>query len=130
VLAQRLAKRLCKECKEKYHPTREEYDELVLNYGKDWWEKNKMPAYDDKFMLHKPKGCDTCNRGGFKGRVGLHELMIGTDPIKKLIQQKAKTEELVHQAMMDGMTTLVQDGIDKTLQGLTTFKEVKAVAMK
>lgn len=130
VLAQRLAKRLCKECKEKYHPPKEEYDELVNAYGKEWWEKNKMPPYDDTFMLYRPKGCDTCNRSGFKGRVGLHELMIGTDAIKKLIQTKAKTEEMVHQAMLDGMTTLVQDGIDKIIQGLTTFKEVKAVAMK
>jgi type II secretory ATPase GspE/PulE/Tfp pilus assembly ATPase PilB-like protein len=130
VLAQRLAKRLCKDCKEKYHPPQEEYDELVSHYGKDWWDKNKMPPYDANFMLYKPKGCDTCNRGGFKGRVGLHELMIGTDEIKKLIQTKAKTEEMVHQAMLDGMTTLVQDGIAKTIQGLTTFKEVKAVAMK
>jgi len=130
VLAQRLAKRLCKECKEKYHPSKEEYDELVTAYSKDWWEKNKLPPYDDKFMLHRPKGCDTCNRGGFKGRVGIHELMIGTDNLKKLIQTKAKTEEMVRAAMEEGMTTLVQDGIDKTLQGLTTFKEVKAVAMK
>jgi len=130
VLAQRLAKRLCKDCKEKYHPPREEYDELVTSYGKSWWERHNRPAYDDKFMLYRPKGCDTCNRGGFKGRVGIHELMIGTDGIKKLIQTKAKTEEMVHQAMEDGMTTLVQDGIEKTLNGLTTFKEVKAVAMK
>jgi type II secretory ATPase GspE/PulE/Tfp pilus assembly ATPase PilB-like protein len=130
VLAQRLAKRLCKDCKEKYHPTKEEHDELVNAYGKDWWAKHNRPPYDDKFMLYRPKGCDTCNRGGFKGRVGIHELMIGTDGIKKLIQTKAKTEEMVHQAMEDGMTTLVQDGIEKTLNGLTTFKEVKAVAMK
>jgi type II secretory ATPase GspE/PulE/Tfp pilus assembly ATPase PilB-like protein len=130
VLAQRLAKRLCKECKEQYHPPKEEYDELVSSYGQDWWIKNKLPAYDDKFMLHRPKGCDTCNRSGFKGRVGLHELMIGSDRLKHLIQTKAKTEEMVQAAMEEGMTTLVQDGIEKTLQGLTTFKEVKAVAMK
>lgn len=130
VLAQRLAKRLCKECKEQYRPTKEEYDELVTAYGKEWWDKNKMPSYDDKFMLCRPKGCDACNKSGFKGRVGLHELMIGTDAIKKLIQSKAKTEEMVRQAMLDGMTTLVQDGIDKVIQGLTTFKEVKAVAIK
>jgi len=130
VLAQRLAKRLCKECKEQYHPSKEEYDELVNAYGKDWWAKYKLPPYDDKFMLHRPKGCDTCNRSGYKGRVGLHELMVGSDKLKHLIQTKAKTEEMVHAAMEEGMTTLVQDGIDKTLQGLTTFKEVKAVAMK
>jgi type II secretory ATPase GspE/PulE/Tfp pilus assembly ATPase PilB-like protein len=130
VLAQRLAKRLCKDCKEKYHPTQAEYDEIVAAYGKSWWDKHGRPAYNDQFMLYRPKGCDTCNRGGFKGRVGLHELMIGTDNTKKLIQQKAKTEELLHATMEDGMTTLVQDGIEKTLNGLTTFKEVKAVAMK
>jgi type II secretory ATPase GspE/PulE/Tfp pilus assembly ATPase PilB-like protein len=130
VLAQRLAKRLCKECKEQYHPPNEEYDELVYSYGKDWWVKNKMPVYDDKFRLYRPKGCDTCNRSGYKGRVGLHELMIGSDRLKHLIQTKAKTEEMVQAAMEEGMTTLVQDGIEKTLQGLTTFKEVKAVAMK
>ncbi len=130
VLAQRLAKRLCKDCKEKYHPTQEEYDELVHAYGKDWWVKHNRPPYDDKFMLYRPKGCDTCNRGGFKGRVGIHELMIGTDHLKQLIQTKAKTEEMQHAAMEDGMTTLVQDGIEKTLNGLSTFKEVKAVAMK
>ncbi len=130
VLAQRLAKRLCKECKEQYHPPKEEYDELVNAYGKDWWSKNKLPVYDDKFMLHRPKGCDTCNRGGYKGRVALHELLIGTDHLKHMIQTKAKTEEMVKAAMEEGMTTLVQDGVEKTLQGLTTFKEVKAVAMK
>ncbi len=130
VLAQRLAKRLCKECKEQYHLTKEEHDELVNAYGKDWWSKNKLPAYDDKFMLHRPKGCDTCNRSGYKGRVALHELLIGTDHLKHMIQTKAKTEEMVKAAMEEGMTTLVQDGIEKTLQGLTTFKEVKAVAMK
>jgi type II secretory ATPase GspE/PulE/Tfp pilus assembly ATPase PilB-like protein len=130
VLAQRLAKRLCKDCKEKYHPAQEEYDELVNAYGRSWWEKHNRPAYDDKFMLYRPKGCDTCNRGGFKGRVGIHELMIGSDNLKKLIQTKAKTEEMQHAAMEEGMTTLVQDGIEKTLNGLTTFKEVKAVAMK
>jgi len=130
VLAQRLAKRLCKDCKEKYHPTQEEYDEIVTAYGKSWWDLHGRPAYNDQFMIYRPKGCDTCNRNGFKGRVGLHELMIGTDPIKKLIQQKAKTEDMLHQVMTDGMTTLVQDGIEKILNGLTTFKEVKAVAMK
>jgi type II secretory ATPase GspE/PulE/Tfp pilus assembly ATPase PilB-like protein len=62
--------------------------------------------------------------------VALHELLLGTDHLKRLIQTKAKTEEMVKAAMEEGMTTLMQDGIHKSLQGLTTFKEVKAVAIK
>jgi type II secretory ATPase GspE/PulE/Tfp pilus assembly ATPase PilB-like protein len=130
VLAQRLARRICKECKEDYHPEKREYDELVEAYGPKWWQKHTLPDYTDSFKLYRGKGCEACNRSGSKGRVGLHELLIGTDNMKKLIQMKAKTEEMVHAAMEDGMTTLVQDGIQKCMQGHCTFKEVKAVAMK
>jgi type II secretory ATPase GspE/PulE/Tfp pilus assembly ATPase PilB-like protein len=65
-----------------------------------------------------------------KGRVALHELLLGTDRMKRLIQAKAKTEEMLTLALSEGMTTLVQDGIDKVLKGQTTYKEVKAVAIK
>ena len=71
-----------------------------------------------------------CNRTGLKGRVALHELLLGTDEMKRLIQSKAKTEEMLRVALSEGMTTLLQDGIDKVLQGQTTYKEVKAVAIK
>ena len=62
--------------------------------------------------------------------MALHELLLGSDRIKRMIQSKAKTEEMVNAAIEDGMTTLMQDGVQKTLQGHTTFKEVKAVAIK
>lgn len=62
--------------------------------------------------------------------MALHELLLGTDHMKKLIQNKAKTDEMLKAAMDEGMTTLVQDGIQKVLQGHTTYKEVKAVAIK
>jgi|GEM_PF-2154804 len=71
-----------------------------------------------------------CGKSGFKGRVALHELLLGTDRMKRMIQAKAKTEEMLKAAMEDGMTTLVQDGIMKAIQGHTTYKEVKAVAIK
>jgi type II secretory ATPase GspE/PulE/Tfp pilus assembly ATPase PilB-like protein len=129
VLAQRLARRVCKDCKEEYHPPKEEYDSLVNGYGAEWWEKLGI-KYDDKFKLYRGKGCDTCNKSGFKGRVALHELLLGSDEMKKLIQTKAKTEEMLHAAMQEGMTTLLQDGIQKCLAGHTTFMEVKAVAIK
>jgi type II secretory ATPase GspE/PulE/Tfp pilus assembly ATPase PilB-like protein len=60
----------------------------------------------------------------------LHELLLGTDRMKRMIQSKAKTEEMLNAALEEGMTTLVQDGIQKVLQGLTTFKQIKAVAIK
>ncbi len=129
VLAQRLARRVCKDCKEQYVGTKEEYEEIRQGYGPEHWDKLGIPQ-DNTFRLPRGKGCENCNRTGFKGRVALHELLLGTDSLKRLIQTKAKTEEMVKAAIEDGMTTLMQDGIQKCLQGLTTFKEVKAVAIK
>ena len=129
VLAQRLARRICKDCKEVYVGTKEEYDEIRLGYGPEYWDKLGIPQ-DATFRLTRGKGCENCNRSGFKGRVALHELLLGSDRMKRLIQQKAKTEEMVKAAVEEGMTTLMQDGIQKCLQGHTTFKEVKAVAIK
>jgi type II secretory ATPase GspE/PulE/Tfp pilus assembly ATPase PilB-like protein len=129
VLAQRLSRRVCKDCKEQYVGTKEEYEEIRQGYTPEAWDKLGVP-FDNTFRLSRGKGCETCNRSGFKGRVALHELLLGTDKLKRLIQTKAKTEEMVRAAVEDGMTTLMQDGIQKCLQGLTTFKEVKAVAIK
>ena len=129
VLAQRLARRVCKDCKEQYVGTKEEYEEIRQGYGPEHWDKLGIPQ-DNTFRLARGKGCEICNRTGFKGRVALHELLLGTDKLKRLIQTKAKTEEMVKAAIEDGMTTLMQDGIQKCLQGHTTFKEVKAVAIK
>lgn len=129
VLAQRLARRICKDCKEPYPASQEEYDELRMGYGPDYWDKLGV-KYDANFRLYRGKGCDACNRTGLKGRVALHELLLGTDRMKRLIQAKAKTEEMLTLALSEGMTTLVQDGIEKVLKGQTTYKEVKAVAIK
>ncbi len=129
VLAQRLARRICKDCKEQYVGTKEEYEELRQGYGPDHWDQLGIKQ-DNTFRLTRGKGCETCNRSGFKGRVALHELLLGTDRMKRMVQQKSRTEDMLKAAIEDGMTTLVQDGIQKVLQGHTTYKEVKAVAIK
>ncbi len=129
VLAQRLARRICKECKEQYVGTPEEYEELRQGYGAERWDKLGIKL-DNTFRLARGKGCEVCNRSGYKGRVALHELLLGSDNIKRMIQQKARTEDMLHCALDEGMTTLVQDGIAKVLQGHTSYKEVKAVAIK
>jgi len=148
ILAQRLAKRLCKECKEAYQPSPEDMKRLLTEYceeltNTDSWKKDPKGSYeavyrdwnsryakDGQFTLYRPKGCPACNDTGYKGRVGLHELMAGTDGVKKLIQEHARVAELVACALNDGMRTLKMDGIDKVLQGITDMKQVHAVCIK
>ena len=129
VLAQRLTRRICKDCKEQYVGTPEEYEEIRQGYGPEHWDKLGIPQ-DNTFRLSRGKGCEICNRTGFKGRVALHELLLGSDNLKRMIQMKARTEELLQAAIKEDMTTLMQDGVHKTLAGHCTFKDVKAVAIK
>jgi type II secretory ATPase GspE/PulE/Tfp pilus assembly ATPase PilB-like protein len=129
VLAQRLTRRICKDCKEQYVGTAVEYEEIRQGYGPEHWDKLGIPQ-DNTFRLARGKGCETCNRTGFKGRVAIHELLLGSDKLKRMIQTKARTEEMLKTAIEEGMTTLMQDGVQKALLGHTTFKEVKAVAIK
>jgi len=129
VLAKRLCKRICSSCKEEYRPSRAEYEELVRGYGTEYW-KNLDIEYDAGFRLFRGNGCDACNHTGFKGRIALHELLLGTEEMKALIQSRARTSQMLKLALDERMTTLVQDGIEKALQGHTTYKQVKAVAIK
>ncbi|MBI3356642.1 MAG: type II/IV secretion system protein [Nitrospirae bacterium] len=129
ILAMRLCKRICSQCKEAYHPTRQEYDELVQGYGARYWDKLGV-AYTDDWTLYRGKGCEVCNQCGFKGRVALHELLVGSEETKNLIQARARTAEILSVAMRDGMVTLLQNGIQKVLKGVTTYRQVRAVAIK
>ena len=129
VLAQRLTRRICKDCTEQYVGTPVEYEEIRQGYGPEYWDKLRIPQ-DKTFRLARGKGCETCKHTGFKGRVALHELLLGSDKLKRMVQTKARTEEMLKAAIEEGMTTLMQDGVQKALLGHTTFKEVKAVAIK
>jgi len=129
ILAQRLVRTLCKDCKEEYLPSQEEFAELMQEYGLEAWERLGV-RYSPDFRLARPKGCTRCGATGYKGRMGIHELLAGTDEMKRMIQKRKPVEELRKQAMRDGMTTLLQDGIHKVLQGVTDFKQVRAVCIK
>jgi len=129
VLAQRLCKRICTQCKEAYHPSRQEYDELVQGYGAQDWPTVGI-EYRADWSLYRGRGCEACNRTGFKGRVPLHELLRGSEEMKRLIQSRARTADMLSLAMREAMSTLVQDGIQKVLCGQTTYRQVRAVAMK
>jgi type II secretory ATPase GspE/PulE/Tfp pilus assembly ATPase PilB-like protein len=129
VLATRLCKRICTQCMESYYPSRQEYEELVEGYGIRYWKRLNL-EYNEKLTLSRGRGCEACRRTGFKGRVPLHELLVGSEEIKCLIQSRARTVEMLNMALRDGMTTLVQDGIRKVLLGITTYRQVRAVATK
>jgi type II secretory ATPase GspE/PulE/Tfp pilus assembly ATPase PilB-like protein len=128
VLAQRLVRTLCKACKQPYHPSREEFDNLVRTYDGDF-DAMGYP-YNDDLILYKANGCEACDKTGYKGRTGIIELLDGTDTMKSLIQTKAKMEELREQAVKDGMTTLMQDGIRKVFLGQTDIQQVRKVCIK
>ncbi|MFA9218070.1 MAG: ATPase, T2SS/T4P/T4SS family [Sphingomonadaceae bacterium] len=148
ILAQRLAKRLCSSCKQAYHPSAVELQLLLTEYCEELlntrsflddadagragvlagW-RQRYADKDGQFTMYRAVGCDECNKG-YRGRVGLHELMIGSDKVKKLLQEHARVAQLLAAALEDGMLTLKMDGIEKVLLGVTDIKMVRAVCIK
>ena len=128
ILAQRLARRLCADCKQEYKPSDKEIEDITLEYGVEDFKRTGINPSD--IRLYKANGCPRCGDSGYKGRLGLHELLLGTDAMKALIKRKSEIELIRKQAVADGMTTLKQDGILKCIQGLTDLKEVRKVCIK
>lgn len=128
ILAQRLARRLCSECREMYAPDQKEIEALVMEYGANQFAQLDMDRA--QIRLPRAKGCPKCNDTGYKGRLGLHEILECTDAMKALIKRKEEVDVIRRQAIADGMTTLKQDGILKVFQGLTDLKEVRRVCIK
>jgi len=129
VLAQRLIRKLCTNCRKKYHPSREEFEALVAEYGEEAF-RSRTIKYGPKLILSRPSGCEACSGTGYKGRMAIHELLEGTAAIKRLIKKEAVTEEIFAQGVRDGMTTLKQDGIIKVLSGITDIAEVRRVCIE
>jgi type II secretory ATPase GspE/PulE/Tfp pilus assembly ATPase PilB-like protein len=127
ILAQRLVKRLCPDCKEAYRPSAEQFEEVVQAYGPDEWATLGIKN-ESGLQLYRGKGCEKCGRSGYKGRAAIHELLVTSPEIKRLIQTRARATEVLAHAKQGGMTTLLQDGIGKALAGITDVKQVKAVA--
>src|SRR4029453_5574067 len=79
--------------------------------------------------MYKANGCDVCGGSGYKGRCGLHELLVGTDPMKKLIQEHARVAEMLATALAEGMLTLKMDGMEKVLMGITDMLQVRGACI-
>ncbi len=129
VLAQRLVRRLCNDCQESYHPEEEEFKDIQSDYGKTDLAKSGF-TYGPMMKLYRASGCEKCNGSGYKGRMGIHELMEGTPEIKLLIKKSATSQDLAEEASRQGMTRLKQDGIHKVFDGLTDIREVRRVSVE
>ena len=119
VLAQRLMRTLCGKCKQPYKPDKKELDHLVDAYGRE--EFKSLPYDLDNIELQGAVGCDDCGATGYKGRTGIHELLLGTNELQAMIYQKAELETIRVQALKDGMQTMKQDGIEKIFMGLSDY---------
>ncbi len=147
ILAQRLAKKLC-ECKQTYVPDAEELRLFTAEYAEELrhssaWKTDyatqaarlvqdwtRLYGHGGKLQFYRAVGCAKCNQTGYKGRIGLHELLIADDAIKKLIQERARVAEIFATAVESGMRTLKMDGMEKIMMGLTDLKQVRSVCIK
>jgi type II secretory ATPase GspE/PulE/Tfp pilus assembly ATPase PilB-like protein len=141
VLAQRLVRRICKDCRTGRPASQGEVDELLDDALHVWGDHPRRPtrealladwherhAVDGRLMHWHGAGCAKCGNTGLKGRAGIHELLTVSRPVRTLIQKGARAEEIQHAAMGEGLRTLRQDGIEKVLAGVTTIEEVRATS--
>ncbi len=130
ILAQRLVRTTCIHCREAYHLSKEGFEELVREYGSfDTFNEYMNIPYTDDLVLNRPKGCERCYNTGYAGRMALHELLSGTDEMKKLIQNSSPVEVIRKQAIKDGMKTLKQDGIAKIFRGYCDLLQIRKVCI-
>jgi type II secretory ATPase GspE/PulE/Tfp pilus assembly ATPase PilB-like protein len=130
VIAQRLTRALCKQCREPHVATAAELDELRQTYGERGFSELLARQDDACPRLWAGKGCGACGNTGYKGRLGVHELLVADGALKRAIQRKAPVDEIRQLAIDGGMTTLLQDGIEKILLGNTDLKQVLAVCSR
>lgn len=124
VLAQRLVRSLCAKCREQRPATEPEHHELRQAYGQEAFDRDVGTAYGADFRLWRAPGCAACSGTGYKGRLGIHELLVVDDRLRAAIGKKAPVEELRRAACAGGMATLIQDGVLKVLQGSTDMKQI------
>ena len=134
VLAQRLVRKLCPDCKASYSPSGGQLAELAAEYcssgGAALAPDKLLDAWRSKpkgITLYKAKGCARCDRTGYRGRTGLYELLVADAPVKRLIQKRAPMTEIGAAAAANGMRTLKQDAIEKMLRGITDLSQVRTI---
>ena len=137
ILAQRLVRKICKHCITSYTLKDKEIKLLEQAHDISFETITKMIAKtenaskkenDPKGMLFfKGKGCNKCNNTGYKGRIGIYEVLENSEKISELILERAGAEKIKNQAISDGMLTIMEDGFIKAKSGITTIEEVLRV---
>ncbi len=125
VLAQRLARRLCSDCREAYEASPAEREQLLAAYGAEAAAADGIDG--DTLTLWQAPGCESCGDSGYRGRLGIHELLVNDEAIRRAIQSGQPVDTLRALAIEGGMRTLMQDGILKCLRGQTDMRQVQAV---
>jgi len=128
VLAQRLVRTLCEKCKQTYRPDEAELTLIRRYYGEEHFAE--VCADAATATLHKAVGCAACDNSGYRGRTGIHELLVTSRGIKELIYHKGTADQIQTLSMQEGMRTLMQDGIAKMFKGQTDLVQVRKVAAK
>ncbi|OGH25001.1 MAG: hypothetical protein A3B47_02810 [Candidatus Levybacteria bacterium RIFCSPLOWO2_01_FULL_39_24] len=124
ILGQRIVRRICDNCKEKYPPLPQILDEIKKVLGKIF------PQTQPDIKLSRGKGCDQCGKSGYLGRIGIFETLPVTPKIANLVLENADSATMEKEAILEGMITMKQDGYLKVLQGITTVEEVLRVAQE
>jgi len=118
VLSQRLVRRICTDCKESYHPHSEQLRELGI-------KEESFHKISNNFF--RGKGCNNCRNTGYRGRLGIHELLEMSDSVKNVILENSDANAIKKQGLKEKMVTLRRDGVNKILHGLTTAEEILSI---
>jgi type II secretory ATPase GspE/PulE/Tfp pilus assembly ATPase PilB-like protein len=148
VLAQRLLRTLCEHCKRPYFATAEDKQKLIHLFGADFIAEmdlkqqkqiliqhhgaemfNRLDLSPTELILFQAQGCEKCEHTGYKGRIGIHELLVATPQIKTLIAKGHNVKEIRQIAEHEGMRSLIQDGIIKILNGYSDIQQLQRVVM-
>ncbi|MFH1207735.1 MAG: GspE/PulE family protein [Patescibacteria group bacterium] len=121
-IAQRLVRKIHQPCRESYTPTADELKTLVRIIGSE--RAAKLGVQREGYRLYRGKGCDLCSQTGYEGRIGIFEVMEITEQIRTLIMRRANSDEIRRQAVSQGMTTMLDDGLAKVMAGITSLEEV------
>jgi len=127
IVAQRLVRTLCKDCKEEYTPEPAEIERLVNAYGKDTFPELGIDLATAK--LCRAKGCEKCGGTGYRGRTGIHEVLVGSREMKNLITTRPGPDQVRILAAKQGMRTLLQDGVAKVFMGQTDLDQVRGITV-
>ncbi|OPY07044.1 MAG: Type II secretion system protein E [Syntrophaceae bacterium PtaB.Bin038] len=130
IVSQRLVRSLCRRCRESYVPTEIEYRKIQRACGEEFLAASPGISAREPMKLYRSQGRDACGGTGYWGRIAIHEVLVATEPIQRIIQKRGTAAEVRGKAVSEGMTLPLQDGIKKAMKGLTDFVQLRRVSVR